>query len=136
LHAYLFWVCLLIAGVCLMPVALGRVQDPAAALVWIALAAIMLLASFGYRAIVRELGAILRVTAEGISLEGTRSEDVHLSWLEVAWARPIYPPHEIYRAVVIGARSGKQLRLDTQLPHFDEVVELVVARIVAARGAS
>jgi hypothetical protein len=136
LHEYLFWLSLLIAGACLVPVALGRVQDPAAAVVWIALAGIMLLASSGYRAIARELRAVIRVTPEGISLEGTVSEDVHLSWLEIAWAHAIRLPHGVYRAVVIGARSGKRLNIDTQLPHFEEVLELVVARVAAARGAS
>jgi hypothetical protein len=136
LTTYLFWACSLTAGAILIPLALGRFDEPSTAWVWAVLAALLLLSGLGYRQIAKELGGTLIVDRQGLAIEGTERDDRRLGWLEIAWVRPFALPGGVYRAFIIGNQLGQQIVLDTQIPQFNEVVELVAAKLVATRAAT
>ena len=130
---YLFWFCLLIALGMLVPFALGRFNEEDGPWVWIALAAVFGASAWGYRRLARNLGAELVVDREGIGIEGTEGNDCRIGWLEVAWVRSVGSSTSFYRALILGTRLGKKLVIDSQVPEFEEAIELVCRQ---ARGGS
>jgi len=136
LNTYLFWACIVVAAAMLVPLALGRFDEPSTAIVWAVIAAVTLLSGLGYRYIAAELGAQVLIDRQGIALEGTERNDRRLSWLEISWIRPVAVAGNIYRALVLGNRQGERIVLDSDMPEFNEAVELVAAKLAAIRGAT
>jgi hypothetical protein len=136
LNTYLFWACISVAGAILIPLALGRFDELSTGLVWGSLVLLMLVAGIGYRQAARELGAVFVVDRQGVGLQGTEGDDRRLDWLEIAWVRPFVVTGGIYRAFIIGNRQGQHIVLDTQMPEFNEAVELVAAKLVVIRSAT
>jgi len=136
LNSYLFWSCILLAAGIMVPVVLGRIDEPATGWVWASLAAVLVLSGWGYRAVAKELDSVLVIDRQGVALEGTEHQDIRLGWLEIAWVRSVVVPGGVYRALVLGTPLGKHLLIDTQIPQFDEAAELIAGKIVAIRGAT
>ena len=133
LHTYLFWFCLLIALSMLIPFAFGRFDEDNGPVVWIVLAGVLGASAWGYRRLANDLGAELVIDREGVGIEGTEGKDSRIGWLEVAWVRSVGSPGSFYRALKLGTRLGKKLVIDSQVPEFDEAIELVAGKLAAVR---
>jgi hypothetical protein len=120
----------------LVPLAWGRFDEFSTGLVWGVVATIMLVSGFGYRMSARELTGTVVIDRHGLAIEGTERDDCRLGWLEISWIRSVRLPADVYRGLIFGNALGNRIILDTQIPRFDEVVELVVGKLVAARGAT
>ena len=129
LNTFLFWTCVLLAGVMLIPVAAGRFDAPAEVLPWFLLAGVLLASGFGYRKLGREIDAEIVLDPRGIRLIGAGPADRTLDWLEVVSVRRI-EAKGLYRALELRSGRGQTLMLDSQIPEFDELVEQILGNLV------
>ncbi|HWO87771.1 MAG TPA: hypothetical protein VNL98_01335 [Gemmatimonadales bacterium] len=136
LNEYLFWTCLVVAGAIAVPLALGRFDDAGDAALGLALIVIMLLAAFGYRTSERDQGTQLTVDREGLTLQPAHGPQVRIGWLELASLHTVSFRAVGYQALVLCSKSGARILVDSQMPEFIEIAELVLAKVEAIHGAT
>lgn len=133
LNLFIFWSSALLAVAMLVPIALGRFKDSADMWVWIILALVLGFSAYWYHDAARSIGRTLTIDRTGITLKGADGSQ-HLSWLEISWVRALSLPGGIYHGIELHSRSGKTILIDTEVPRFWEIVEIVVHRLQSIRG--